>query len=170
MIPFDAKQNAFHDWQKIRRGRERSYIHQVLQCTNCWFGFILGKLFDKLLINILPVFTWVIYPSWKCWLLFGTRVMKISVGNTHNVAGAVLQSPLMSLIYSFINCQSPFSSKSARYYKSQAVRARDMTFWDNVHHSLCVTCHRSCVTFHMSCVTCNMSCVAFYIFFTNLFI
>ena len=42
--------------------------------------------------------------------------------------------------------------KSSNYLHSQTVRARDLKFWDNVHHHLCVMCHVSCVMCHMSCV------------------
>ena len=48
---------------------------------------------------------------------------------------------------------------------SQTIRARELKFWEKVHHPplhvMCqvshVTCHISGVTCHMSCVTCHMS-------------
>ena len=46
--------------------------------------------------------------------------------------------------------QSSFSSQSSRHHKHQTVRARELTFWDNVHHPLCVTCHLSHVTCDVS--------------------
>ena len=39
-------------------------------------------------------------------------------------------------------------------------RAKDLKFWANVHHPLCVTCHISRVTCHVSYVTCQMSNVS----------
>ena len=53
-------------------------------------------------------------------------------------------------INSFIHwvTESSFFSKTSKYHKSQTVRARDMNFWDNVHHPLFVMCHMSCVAYH----------------------
>ena len=44
---------------------------------------------------------------------------------------------------------------------SQTVRARDLQFAHDIHHTLCVMCLVSHVRCHMSLesVTCNMSCV-----------
>ena len=36
--------------------------------------------------------------------------------------------------------ESSFSSKSLNHLHHQTVIARDLNLWDNVHHSLCVTC------------------------------
>ena len=60
---------------------------------------------------------------------------------------------------SFINSVSEwsFSSRSSKNHNSQTVRARQLTFWDIVHHPLCVTCHMSCFTCHLSGVTCHVS-------------
>ena len=80
--------------------------------------------------------------------------------NRPGVGGAVLQTPL-SWIDS-VNHWS-FSSKYSKHHKSQTVRARDLQFWHNVNHLLCVMCqmsfvmcHMSYVTYHMSHVTCPM--------------
>ena len=58
--------------------------------------------------------------------------------------------------YSFV-IHSYFSSRSSKHHKSQAVRARELKFGENVHPSPCVTCHLSCVTCHVSRVTCHVS-------------
>ena len=69
------------------------------------------------------------------------------------------------------NSCAPFSSQSSQNHKSQTVRDRKLTFWENVHPPPCVICHVShvmyqvsgvmCqvsgVTCHVSCVTCNVS-------------
>ena len=47
--------------------------------------------------------------------------------------------------------------KSLKHHYSLTVRARDLKFWDNVHHTQCVTCHKAHVTCHMLHVTCHMS-------------
>ena len=44
---------------------------------------------------------------------------------------------------------------SSNHHNFQTVRARDLKFWHNVHHPICVMCHMSRVTCHMSCVTCH---------------
>ena len=64
----------------------------------------------------------------------------------------------------------PISCK-AKYHKSQTVRARQLTFWENAHplqhvtfHMSHVTCPMSHVTCHMSHVMCHMSYVACYLY------
>ena len=42
---------------------------------------------------------------------------------------------------------------------SQTVRARDLTFWDNVHHPMRVICHISCVNWLMSHLTSHIGLV-----------
>ena len=42
---------------------------------------------------------------------------------------------------------------------SQTVRARDLTFWDNVHHPMRVICHMSCVNWLMSHLTSHIGLV-----------
>ena len=58
-----------------------------------------------------------------------------------------------------LSSQWSFSSKSSKYHNSQTIRARDLTFLDNVHHMSCVMfmCHVSCVMCKVSPVTCHMS-------------
>ena len=43
------------------------------------------------------------------------------------------------------------------------IRARDLKFWENYYHTLCVMCPVSHVRWHKSLVTCHMS----HFFFTN---
>ena len=40
---------------------------------------------------------------------------------------------------------------------SQTVRTRELKFLENVHPTLCVTCHMSRNTCHVSCVMCHKS-------------
>ena len=46
---------------------------------------------------------------------------------------------------------------SSKHSQSQTGRARELTFWQNVHPTLCVMCHVSCVMCHMSHGMCHMS-------------
>ena len=50
-----------------------------------------------------------------------------------------------------------YVSRVPWHHKLQTVRARDLTFWDNFHHPLCVMCHMSSITCNMSFVPCHMS-------------
>ena len=61
----------------------------------------------------------------------------------------------------------PFSSQSSKHHNSQTIRARDLKFWHNDHHPLCVLCHMSCVMCHVSHVTCHMSHVACHVSFVT---
>ena len=72
------------------------------------------------------------------------------------VAGAVLQTPLL-LINSVT--QSSFSSKSSKYLHSKTVKARELTFWENVHLPPCVMCRMSRIMCHVWPVTCHVSYV-----------
>ena len=69
-----------------------------------------------------------------------------TVFNRPGVAGAVLQSPPL-LINWFIH---PLVQISSKHCQSQTGRARELTFWENVHPKLCVMCHVSHVTCHLS--------------------
>ena len=94
------------------------------------------------------------------------NIFLVIVFNRPSVAGAVLQTPL-SLIHSLIG--DLFSFKSSKHHKSQTIRARELTFWENVYPPPHVTCHMSHVTCHVSCVTCRVWHVTFFLlsFFTN---
>ena len=80
----------------------------------------------------------------------------IQVFNRPSVAVAVLQTPF--LLINWLS-ESAFSSKFPANLHSQAVRARELKFWDNIHLPQHIICHMSCVTCQMSFVTCHMSCV-----------
>ena len=67
------------------------------------------------------------------------------------IAGAVLQSP-PSLTDSFID-----SLIHSSFSQSQTGRARDLTFLEKVHTTLCVMCHVSRVMCHLSPVIYHMS-------------
>ena len=71
----------------------------------------------------------------------------IIVFTRSGVAGAVLQTaPWFIHLFSWWF----FSSQSSRHRKSQTVRARELTYWENVqpHHASHVTCHMSGVKCH----------------------
>ena len=53
--------------------------------------------------------------------------------------------------------QSSFSSRYSQHHKSQTIRAKELTFWENVHPTPCVMCHLSPVTCYLSHVACHMS-------------
>ena len=65
--------------------------------------------------------------------------------NRPGVARAVLQTPLLFIKWSFLKITS-------KHCLSQAVRARDLKSWHNIHHLQCVRCHIC----HMSYVTCQV--------------
>ena len=69
----------------------------------------------------------------------------ITVFNRAGVAGTVLQTPPSPI--KWVGQQS-FSSRSSKHHNYQSVKARQLTFWDNIHsHQLWhVRCHVSCVT------------------------
>ena len=66
-----------------------------------------------------------------------------------SVAKAVLQTHL-SLINSLIHSRMLFLWSSKHQY-TQTVRARELIFWYNVHHSPHVTCQVPCFTYQVSC-------------------
>ena len=80
----------------------------------------------------------------------------ISIVERSRLAGAVPQTALL-LIHCFIKSVSDcFLKKSSKHLFSQAVSARDLTFWENIPTTpLLVICQMSCVTCHESRVTCN---------------
>ena len=57
-----------------------------------------------------------------------------------------------------------FCSESSRHGQSPTVRAKELTFWENVHPP--TTCHMSCVTCNVSCVRCHISGVKGHNFFS----
>ena len=78
----------------------------------------------------------------------------------------------------FVNTTVLAFSTCSKHCQSQTGRARELTFWENVHPTLCVMCHVSCVMCHVSCVmchvsrvTCHLSCVTCHmsIFFFTFF-
>ena len=96
--------------------------------------------------------------------------------NRPRVARAVLQTP--SLLNNSLS-ESAFSSKYATNLHSQAVRTRELKFWENVYlpppvrcHMTHVICDMSCVTWYISPVTCHMSvvtCIIIYLFYLIFF-
>ena len=70
------------------------------------------------------------------------------------LARAWLKTPLK-----FIHCVTHSIILSLQIFKlhyCQTIRARDLIFWDNIHHPMCVMCCMSYVTYHMSGVRCQM--------------
>ena len=57
------------------------------------------------------------------------------ITNRPGVAGAVLQTPLL---LNYLATKSSVVIISSKYNHSQTERARDLKFWDNVHHPMCV--------------------------------
>ena len=58
--------------------------------------------------------------------------------------------------------ESSFSSKPSKHHYTQAVKARELKFWENVHPPPCVTCQVSSVRCHMSGVIYQVSGVIFW--------
>ena len=54
----------------------------------------------------------------------------------------------ISIVTHWLN-NSSFVEISSKHHNSQTVRARDLTFWHNVLHPLCVMCHLSHVMCHV---------------------
>ena len=48
------------------------------------------------------------------------------------------------------------TSHTSFFNHSKTLRARDLKFWENYHHTLCVLCHMSHVTYHLSHVVCHI--------------
>ena len=71
--------------------------------------------------------------------------------NRPSIARAVLKSPL-SLVHWFnkLLIESSFFSESSRHCLSPTIRARELTFWENVQPS-------PCDTWHVSGVRCQFS-------------
>ena len=44
----------------------------------------------------------------------------------------------------------PMSKYLQKLFNSQTITARNLTFWGNVHHLLCVICHMSAIRYQMS--------------------
>ena len=63
-----------------------------------------------------------------------------------------ISSPSTSKILSIINTDN---SHMSLFNHSKTVRAKDLNFWENYHHTLCVMCPMSNVRCHMSLVTRN---------------
>ena len=74
----------------------------------------------------------------------------IYIFNKPGVAGAVLHTPSLLI-------QSWFVEIYSKHSQSQAGRARELEFWENVHPTQRVMCHMSRVTCHLSHITCHMS-------------
>ena len=86
------------------------------------------------------------------------------VFNRPSVGRSVLQSPLVnnSLIHSLI--ESFFCLEASKHCLSWIVRARELTFWENVHPTPCGTCHVSHVTCQVSGFRCQVSSVTIVFF------
>ena len=59
------------------------------------------------------------------------------------------------------------TSSMSLFNHSQIIRARDMTFWHNVHHILCVICLVSHVRCRMSLIRSHLSRFVIYFLFRN---
>ena len=90
----------------------------------------------------------------------------LTIINRPGVAGTVLQTPL---VLSNSVTHWSISSKSSKCLHSQPVRAREQTFWENVHPPPHVTYHMSHVTCHVSNVMCHMSHFSISLFYFFIF-
>ena len=86
----------------------------------------------------------------------GSKVVPI-VFNRPGVAGDVLQTPLW-FIHSLRHWW--FVKISSKHLHFQTIRAKELTFWEKVHHPPHVTLR---VTYHMSHVTCHVSRVMYHV-------
>ena len=80
--------------------------------------------------------------------------------NRSGVAGAVLQSPpsIIKIINWLIEWLSNLLVQIySNHCQSQIGGARELTFWEHVHCTLCVICHVSHVTCQFLCVNCHVS-------------
>jgi len=67
---------------------------------------------------------------------------------------------------SHVTCHmSHVTCRSLKHHHSQTIRARDLTFWHNVHHLSRVMCHVSHVNCHLSPVTRHLSHLIVFNFF-----
>ena len=93
------------------------------------------------------------------------------LSNRPGVAGAVLQSPPSQINWLIHSFTDPLVKISFKLSQSWTGRAREVTFWENVHATLCAMCHVSCVICHMSHVTYHLSHVTCHLskyFFLNI--
>ena len=88
-----------------------------------------------------------------------TCIISTHLINRPGLAGAVLQSPLL-FVDQFINWLNHILVQiSSEHCQSQTGRARELTFLENVHPTLCVLCHVSCALCHVSLFMCHVSSV-----------
>ena len=105
--------------------------------------------YNKIPHTTLCSFSWYENP-----MRFGDAAAVGLVINRPGVGGAVLQVTYSS-----------FSSQSSKHHYSQAIRARELKFWENIHPPPHVTCNLSLVTCHVSNVICHVSHVTCHMFF-----
>ena len=84
-------------------------------------------------------------------VLYFTRGYMMHLESTCHVSNVMCQ---MSCVTCHVSCVSCHMSV---FSHSKTVRARDLQFSHNIHHTLCVLCHMSGVTCQVSHVTCNVS-------------
>ena len=103
--------------------------------------------------------------SWKSdQRVFKSREIYQGLINIPSVAGAVPQSPLFLIIYWFLNLLILWF----RIFQKMSIpRARELTFWENVHPSPSGTSHMSHVMCHMSHVICQASHVTCQVLHVN---
>ena len=82
----------------------------------------------------------------------------LQIINRSGEAGAVLQASLWLIDWL---TESPFSANPSKHHYTKTVRARELTFFENVHphHVSHVRCQVSVVLCQVSHVRCHMSCV-----------
>ena len=124
-----CKQNDWRSQQRnIRKKKKKSSQHQQ-RITHRQHGHWKLNVVMKLVI----FFVYFYYHADKSKTQF----------LTDSVFEGLFYKLLCSLLF-----QQFFSSQSSKHCFSQTVRAKELTFWDNVHPPPCVTCHMSCVKCH----------------------
>ena len=127
-----------------------------------------SHIFPSISLVILPLRGEIEHPSEIESKLFKTSLklqIDIMLYDQKLYDWAVLKTPLSQV--NWLMNWVTLSSKPSKHHYNQTVRARELTFWENVHPPLFVTCQMSIVRCHISCVMCLVSgvrCVMFCFF------
>ena len=93
--------------------------------------------------------------DWQCFEYISTNHESVSQSVNHEAVYRTAPWLINSLINKL--SQRWLMEIYSKHCQSKTGRARQLTFWENVHLTLCVMCHVSCVMCHVSPVTCHMS-------------
>ena len=109
-------------------------------------------------------------PKQKVWFLLASplKMCKFFTTKTTSWPPYTTFVPLFSPSYrKWMYIINNVTSSMSLFNHSQIIRARDMTFRHNVHHTLCVMCLVSHVRCHMSLIMSHLSQFFIYFLFTN---